>query len=74
MVMIAIPWELELHWRNCRVCHGYSHDKELVMIAVRHYAHPECLVGKYGRKEARTKVRWDSERTKFDQILRGRKK
>lgn len=36
------------HWPQCRVCKINSPSNKLVKYGVRHYAHPDCALKKWG--------------------------
>jgi len=55
--------------RLCRICKGYDRQDNLHYYAFRQYAHPQCMVEKYGHKQALMMVReWG--RPEFKRMLK----
>lgn len=61
--------------RLCRICGGYDpeyRDGHYVLLptSIRRYAHPHCMVKKFGKKEALAMLQHDWHRPQFLKALR----
>lgn len=61
--------------RLCRICHGYDVEwfcdhLVLYQTSTRTYAHPHCMVEKFGLKEALKRVRHDWQKKQFKRALK----